>query len=549
MSANSKMKKSRNKWKGTAGARAKRVRYLEKENRRVKKERDKYKRKAREAKAALEKKRRKNNALMQNREDVIHISLQLFLVAHIGFRAVSRVLNVLSDILGLAKAPCAQTIINWVMRLSISRIRDAGRHAGALMPGAPPSNGFICILDITIGLSGAKILGVLFLNANHHASNEGAPTLQNVICAAVAVAESWTGEAVAGFLQKLIAVAGKPAAYLKDGGAELGKAVKLLGGSGIAGPCIDDISHIIANILKHEYQEHPLFDIFISACGAVSKKLKQTVLACLAPPKVSHKARFMNLHRLVKWAAMLLKHSPKGRASEGSLLAKLRAGLDRLPECKAFIKNFLRDANPLLACQKILKTRGLSHETYRECLLLLEAIPPRSPVRAGFAAWLDKQLLTAACLGLDNAGMPVSSDSIESLFGVAKRHGTGETKDPYRMALRLPALCGGAPTREDARNVLNVSVKEQEKITDSLPSLARQRRQILPDPGSLDKILSDGEKPVLELLPGSKNRSKNQITPGISYSCEKTAGPPAGLGEEARSLPKMEIFEVAPMAA
>src|SRR5258705_7934942 len=35
-----------------------------------------------------------------------------------------------------------------------------------------------------------------------------------------------------------------------------------------------------------------------SACGRVSSKLKQTLLACLAPPTVRTKARFMNVHRL-----------------------------------------------------------------------------------------------------------------------------------------------------------------------------------------------------------------------------------------------------------
>jgi hypothetical protein len=542
------MRRSRNKWKGTAGKRAGTIRYQRKENRRVKKERDKYKRDARKARAELEKERRKNSAVIHNKEDLVYISLQLFLVAGIGFRAVSRVLKVLGDSLGLAKAPCAQTIINWVMRLSISRIRNAGRHAGTLIPGAPPSNGLVCIIDISIGLSGEKILGAIFLNANHHALNEGAPTLQDIVCAAVAVAESWTGETVAGFLQRMIALMGKPASYLKDGGSELGKAIKLLGERGIASPCIDDISHIIANLLKHEYQEHPMFEIFISACGKVSKKLKQTVLACLAPPKISSKARFMNLHRLVKWAEMLLKHSPKGRAPEGSLLAKLRAGFDRLPECKAFIKNFLRDANPLLACQKILKTKGLNRETYNECLAQLEAIPRHSPVRTGFEAWLEKHFLTAADLGLDKAGMPVSSDNIESLFGVVKRHGTGEIKDPFRMALRIPALCGTL-TREDARNVLNVSVKEQEEITDSLPSLVKQRRLVLPNPGSLDKILPGGEKQTLELVPGSKNRSKNEINPDISYNCDKAAISLTSLGEQARSPPKMEVFEAAAIAA
>jgi hypothetical protein len=35
---------------------------------------------------------------------------------------------------------------------------------------------------------------------------------------AVSVADSWTGESIAAFLGRLIASAGRPAAYLKDGG-------------------------------------------------------------------------------------------------------------------------------------------------------------------------------------------------------------------------------------------------------------------------------------------------------------------------------------------
>ncbi len=81
MSASSTMKRSRNKWRGTAGERAGKIRYLRKENRRVKKERDKYKRDAGKAKAELEKERRKNNAIIHNREELVYISLQLFLVA------------------------------------------------------------------------------------------------------------------------------------------------------------------------------------------------------------------------------------------------------------------------------------------------------------------------------------------------------------------------------------------------------------------------------------------------------------------------------------
>ncbi|MBK7003005.1 MAG: hypothetical protein IPH35_24685 [Rhodoferax sp.] len=102
-----------------------------------------------------------------------------------------------------------------------------------------------------------------------------------------------------------------------------------------------------------------MFNTFITACGQVSKKLKQTILACLAPPKVSTKARFMNLHRLVEWADKLLKHVPQNQAEDAPMLAKLRASLDQLPECEPFIKRFLRDAKSMLACQKNPQTRGV----------------------------------------------------------------------------------------------------------------------------------------------------------------------------------------------
>jgi len=176
------------------------------------------------------------------------------------------------------------------------------------------------------------------------------------------VADSWTGESIAAFLERLIASAGRPAAYLKDGGTDLHKAIRLLDEQGLGSPCIDDISHVIANLLKWWYQDQPIFETFLSACGGVSGKLKQTVLACLAPPKVQTKARFMNVHRLIRWADQLLRLSRTGGARKGSALSKLRACLDRLPLCRTFISNRVKQGTarhkmpshgPFLNCRSI----------------------------------------------------------------------------------------------------------------------------------------------------------------------------------------------------
>ena len=51
--------------------------------------------------------------------DVVWLALRLFLEVRISFRAVCRVLSLLAADLGLNKAPCPQSVINWVMRLSI----------------------------------------------------------------------------------------------------------------------------------------------------------------------------------------------------------------------------------------------------------------------------------------------------------------------------------------------------------------------------------------------------------------------------------------------
>jgi hypothetical protein len=248
----------------------------------------------------------------------------------------------------------------------------------------------------------------------------------------------------------------------------------------------------------------------------------------------------MNLHRLVQWAGQLLKHSPKGRASKGSILSKLRSAIGRIPECKAFINRFLRDVNPLLESQKILKNKGLSHDSYRQCLQLMKTIPPRSAVRTGFTNWMEKQITIAESLGLEHIGMPISSDNIESLFGVSKQHGCGKLKDANRIALRIPAMCGTL-TRRDAQRVLGISVKEQREIETSLPSLSKQRREVLPNPGCLDKIIDDEEKKNLELLPGSKKRSKNLLKLNITNGYEEVTGPLIDLQKTTSLLPRSNI--------
>ena len=531
MSSPYKVKQSRQQWKQKATSRADDNRYLRKELQRVKRERDAYKKRAKQAEADLGAQRPAQPNRLR-KVDLVQVSLQLFVEARIGFRAVSRVLAVLATPLGLAKAPCPQTIINWVTRLSIARLQDAPERPKIPLSADPFANGFIWIIDISIALGSGKILAVLALDARHHHLHAAAPSLENVHPLAVAVAESWTGERVADVLEQLMGSLGRPVALLKDGGSELAKAADVLVERGLSTSLIADLSHVVANLLKHQYAQHPLFDTFISACGKVSRHLKQSALACLAPPKTSTKARFMNLHRLVKWADQLLHHCPPGRARTGSAVAKLRAALDQLPACKSFITRFRRDAEALLQCQKLLKIRGLSHDTSAQCQVLVDVMPPSSPVRLGFQSWMDKHLGVASQLGLDTVGLPISSDPIESLFGVAKQHSQGPIKDADRIAVYLPAFCG-ALSQAETKRVLEISVAQQQDVTGSLSSLTQQRRQVLPNPGRLESLIEGDEPRHVKLLAGSKNRSKSALIYPLSNGYEQAQGALWEAGNEA----------------
>ncbi len=444
MSQLSKVTYSRHQWKDKAKQRGDRERYQRKQLARISAERDRVTKALKEAQGRL----RQLEAHMQGlvalpKVDVVWMALQLFLVVRIGFRAVSRVLSLLALALGIHKAPCPQTIINWVIRLTLVRIDAARMLRGVPLSQAPFSNGLI-----------------------------------------------WT----------------------------------LLDEPGLASPCLDDISHAVAGMLQRFYQPHPTFETFVSACGRVSGHLKHTILACLAPPKVRTKARFMHVHRLFTWADRVLKLSPAGSAKTGSTLAKLRACLDQLPACNALIKRFRADALGLFACQKILKIKGLSHDTRAQCAPLI-ATMPSSALRQEFRASLDFELETATTLGLEHIGLPISSDAIESLFGVAKRHGVGETQDAARIALRLPALCG-LPTREEAEQVLQVSVARQHEVTAQFTSLTKQRREVLCHPERLESLSLPQGSPDVELIPRPKNRSNYQGTSHISDGCRGKHGPP-----------------------
>ena len=122
---------------------------------------------------------------------------------------------------------------------------------------------------------------------------------------------------------------------------------------------------------------------------------------------------------------------------------------------------------------------------------------------------------------------------------MAKHHGVGETQDAARIALRLPALCG-VPTREEAEQVLEVSVARQHEFTGRFPSLTKQRREVLSHPERLESLgLNPGQSHV-ELIPSPKKRSNNEtsiVTTQLAYPHSEESNYSCISGEGMKGFP------------
>ena len=135
MSPETRYKRSRDNWKQKAASRSEKNRYQSKELIRVKAERDKFKKELRETRARVHELESRDLVIVfQNKVDLAHLALQLFLVARIGFRAVSRVLGIVMGALGIKKSPLS-TDHHQLGDQALSGAHPIGSDAGGATAG------------------------------------------------------------------------------------------------------------------------------------------------------------------------------------------------------------------------------------------------------------------------------------------------------------------------------------------------------------------------------------------------------------------------------
>lgn len=360
----------------------------------------------------------------------------LIIIAVVSFRSVPKILSILQP---NQWQPHFTSVINWTLRYGLALLQAAGPM------GAP----WVAIVDASIDVAVQKVLLVLRVPVAALQMRGSAITLQDAECIGIATAVSWNGESVSSFLKETFDRVGAPVAIIKDGGSDLNKGIRLLNADRqIAGQdtiqAIEDIGHFAANALKAAYATLLVFQNFLTLICKAAAKLRQSELAYLTPPKLRSKGRFQNITKIAKWAARILELlDTPGCVYANSISLKLRTFVPNLAQYRAFIEDFSSTCQLINSFLALMKNKGLNQNTYSQAKAILEQLPEKSTIRERLLGWLERQRKIHTELKLDDMGLLVSSDIIESIFGKFKLLVARNPKAEFnRIVLSLVTLCG-----------------------------------------------------------------------------------------------------------
>jgi len=267
------------------------------------------------------------------------IALCCQLAAKIGFRAVPQVLELVSKSFSLdLKIPSRDAIRNWTCRSGVALLQ----HEKA--------DDWIWMIDHSVQLGKMQVLTVLGIRLSQlpYRQDSASRTVgsEDLNVLAVIPSSSKGKEQVIADLKPLERRLGTPLAVICDGASELKAAVESLQtaqdtGSDerlSSGPLhLVDVKHRIASGLKRILAKDEVFEDFskrVSCCAAL---IRQTELDHLLPPTRKDKCRFMNIHREIRWASMVLSQLDRLSACRSPSSERLRENLGWLAEFRESI--------------------------------------------------------------------------------------------------------------------------------------------------------------------------------------------------------------------
>lgn len=387
----------------------------------------------------------------------------------IGLRPTIRAVGVFFYWLGIhERIPTYQCVRNWMQRLGLDRMRNAGKK-----------NSGVWLVDHTSQIAKEKVLAIFRVKKFKPGTRLCHEDLEVLT---VKPGENWKREDVAAVYEDVAKRFGYPESIITDGASELQEPAKTLGKARKKPIVLRDPKHFFANRLESLFTKLLPYQAFTQKLSGIRSALGQTDLAHFIPPGTKVKSRFMNLGPTLVWACAVLWHL--GHESSES-----RKGIDtnRMDEKLGWLRSFSCDICQWKQCQDIID-RGLSflntHGIFKGCSKRFEQYV------VGIATCeLSRKFLNEALVFLRSQEqklsgkkrLPMSTEILESSFALYKGLEKQHSKNGFTsLLLAFPVLLNKTTADQiDASFARTKNADIKKWKTDNCPKSLISKRQLM----------------------------------------------------------------------
>lgn len=353
----------------------------------------------------------------------------------------------------IQKIPCYNTVKNWILKIGTHMLERPKRQG----------NHWAIIFDKTIQMGPDKCLVVLGVDLNKLNPDNLTLSHKDLEPLAITVSKSCPGETVCEALQQAVKKTGGYCQLLTDGGSDLSRGIRLFENDKNSKKHFFDITHKIGLFMKASFEKDGCWKQLMTEATTFTQKIKLSVIAHLAPPRLRLKSSILNIGQFVLWGCKLFDFFEKGihRITETKLIED---------NCK-WIRNygnFLKDSLQIVRIADAVK--NLVHKKGYCALLLSQfdemiAVLQMNMRPREFVEQL-RSFIKSECMKVpQNEFRLGSTDILESIFGKFKWIEKQYNAEGFTSLVgTIPALMGQIDEKEITEAMKNYKVKEIRKL-------------------------------------------------------------------------------------
>jgi hypothetical protein len=321
----------------------------------------------------------------------------------------------------------------WLMRLGLHQLNCP----------KPRADDWMWIIDHTMQMGERKCFIILGIRRSAWEEEHRPLSHKDVEVIDLQPVTKSTGEVVYGQLEAATAKTGVPRVIVSDEGRDLHRGIDLFRQAHPHTAWMYDIKHKTACLLKHELEGDASWQALIDAINHFKRRVALTPLACLLPPALRGKSRYMSVDVLVEWAekALTLLARPDVVAEWGLDATAVEEKLGWLRQFAEPVQSWREILGVIETTEHYVRHQGIHRDMADELAALLAV--PKSERARKLRQRLLEFLRDQARQTAKGERLLGSSEVLESIIGKFKnlagergRHGlTG-------MVLGIGALVG-----------------------------------------------------------------------------------------------------------